>query len=57
MITTHTRKTVYGFCGFVQAVEGKRRRSISTRITRLTREDAKRDADALKRDIEETYRR
>jgi hypothetical protein len=56
MITTHTRKTVHGYTGYIQIVDGPMRRSASTHITRLTKKDAKRDAEDLKRDINRTHK-
>jgi hypothetical protein len=51
MITTHTRKTGHGYTGYVQITDGPMRRSAGTHITRLTRIDAKKDAEQLKKDI------
>jgi hypothetical protein len=50
-ITTHVRRLKDGYAGYVQIVDGPMRRSASTHITRLTRTDAKHDAEVLKRDI------
>jgi hypothetical protein len=51
MITTHTRKTDHGYTGYIKVTDGPMRWTEGTHITRLTREDAKRDAEDLKHDL------
>jgi hypothetical protein len=53
-ITIHTRRTTYGFTGYIQLVDGPMRRSRSTHIVSLTREDALANAQRLRADVQST---